>query len=60
MERRDAKGKAHILDPSEVDEKDEISGDEQLMLVWCETCKKYEWHWMEIDSAGRRRRLGRT
>lgn len=37
----------HRLDPSEIDELDEISGDEQLSLVWCETHQAYEWHWLE-------------
>jgi len=38
---------AHRLDPSQVDQLDEISGDEQLALVWCETHRKWEWHWIE-------------
>lgn len=39
-------GKKHKLDLSEIDELDEISGDEQLALVWCDTHRKYEWHWL--------------
>lgn len=37
----------HRLDTSQVDQLDEISGDEQLALVWCETHRKWEWHWCE-------------
>lgn len=36
----------HDLDYSNIDDKDEISGDEQLCLIWCDTHKKYEWHWI--------------
>jgi hypothetical protein len=32
-----------------IDELDEISGDEQLMLVWCATHETWEWHWLPID-----------
>lgn len=32
------------------DEVDEISGDEQLSLMWCETHQKWEWHWMPLDN----------
>lgn len=38
----------HDLDLNEVDEMDEISGDEQLKSVWCRTCRAYEWHWIEV------------
>lgn len=34
----------HQIDPTQVDSLDEISGDQQLALVWCETHKKWEWH----------------
>ena len=40
----------HRLAPSdidELDELDEISGDKQRSLVWCETHKAYEWHWLK-------------
>lgn len=37
----------HRLDTSQVDQLDEISGDEQLALVWCETHRKWEWHWID-------------
>lgn len=40
---------AHQLDTSEIDDLDERSGDEQLALVWCDTHKKYEWHWLPLD-----------
>lgn len=39
----------HDLDTSQVDDLDEISGDEQLKLVWCNTHQKWEWHWLPID-----------
>ncbi|MBD9569051.1 hypothetical protein [Ensifer sp. ENS08] len=37
----------HRLDTSQVDQLDEISGDEQLALVWCETHRQWEWHWID-------------
>lgn len=37
----------HRLDTSQVDQLDEISGDEQLALIWCETHRKWEWHWID-------------
>jgi hypothetical protein len=37
----------HELDYSEIDQEDEISGDEQLVLIWCNTHQDYEWHWIE-------------
>lgn len=39
----------HDLDYSEVDDLDEISGDEQQALIWCNTHQKFEWHWIEQD-----------
>lgn len=36
----------HVLDYSEIDELDEISGDEQLVYIWCETHQEYEQHWV--------------
>lgn len=34
----------HDIDTTQIDEKDEISGDERLCLVWCNTHEKWEWH----------------
>jgi hypothetical protein len=42
----------HRLDTSQVDSLDEISGDEQLALVWCETHQTWEWHWLERSELG--------
>jgi len=39
----------HKLDFWEIDEVDEISGDEQLVLIWCETHGRYENHWVLIE-----------
>jgi len=39
----------HEIDPSQVDSLDEISDDEQLALVWCETHQDWEWHWVDRD-----------
>ena len=39
-------GQQHDLDYGEIDELDEISGDEQFVLIWCETHQEYEWHWV--------------
>ena len=36
----------HDLDYSEIDELDEISGDEQLCFIWCNTHEEHEWHWI--------------
>lgn len=36
----------HHLNEAEVDDVDEISGDEQLTLIWCDSHHKYEWHWL--------------
>lgn len=49
----------HDIDPSDVDDLDEISGDEQYALVWCHTHKNYEWHWIPISEAERRKRKAR-
>lgn len=38
----------HDLDFTEIDELDEISGDEQLALIWCDTHETWEWH--RVDS----------
>jgi hypothetical protein len=37
----------HVLDFGLIDEVDEISGDEQLVLIWCTTHQSFEWHWIE-------------
>lgn len=37
----------HKLDLANIDELDEIDGGYQLSLVWCETHRTYEWHWLE-------------
>lgn len=34
----------HVLDLAEIDDLDEVSGDEQLVLVWCDTHRTHEWH----------------
>jgi hypothetical protein len=36
----------HDLDFSDIDDYDEISGEEQLTLIWCILHKQYEWHWL--------------
>lgn len=46
----------HDLDTSQIDDRDEISGDEQQCLVWCDTHRKWEWHWLPIDPPPRIRR----
>jgi hypothetical protein len=35
------------LDYDLIDGLDEISGDEQLALIWCRTHRRYEWHWVD-------------
>lgn len=42
----------HDIDPAQVDQLDEISGDERLALAWCETHKEFEWHWVEHGMLG--------
>lgn len=49
---KNGKRTRHQIDPSHVDSLDEISGDEQQALVWCETHKEFEWHWVERDLLG--------
>jgi hypothetical protein len=49
----------HVLDYSEIEEPDEISGDEQYVLVWCNTHKKHEWHWLNRDLINTQRRRSR-
>jgi hypothetical protein len=42
---------SHDIDLSEgIDELDEISGDEQLSLVWCRTHETWEWHWIPMSA----------
>jgi len=42
----------HRLDLSQIDELDEIDGDGlQACLVWCDTHRRYEWHWLETDTS---------
>lgn len=38
----------HLLDVSQIDERDEIDGDEQYCLVWCNTHQAWEWHWIKL------------
>lgn len=41
----------HDIDLSEgIDELDEISGNEQLALVWCRVHETWEWHWLDEGS----------
>ena len=44
------------LDFDDVDSLDEISGDEQLALVYCRTHKKYHWKWCDRDDVNPPRR----
>ena len=44
--------KGHDLDYSEIDELDERADDEQLVLIWCDTHNKYEWHWIDRSLIG--------
>ena len=50
----------HDLDHGEIDELDEIDGDQQLALIWCITHQRFEWHWIDREpsriQASRRRR----
>jgi len=46
----------HDIDPTDIDDLDEISGDEQQALVWCNTHERYEWHWIERTNIPNRRR----
>jgi hypothetical protein len=51
-ETKNGKRITHQLDLTQVDQLDDRSGDEQLALVWCETHKTYEWHYVEISELG--------
>ena len=39
-------GKIHNLDESKIDDYEEIDEDKQQTLIYCNTHKKYEWHWL--------------
>lgn len=51
IERTTKDGVKHKLDPSQIDELDEIDDDQQLSLVWCETHQDWEWHWLDREGA---------
>lgn len=34
----------HILDTTDIEDRDEINDGEQLVWVWCQIHKRYEWH----------------
>jgi hypothetical protein len=51
----DRKEKWHDLSYGEYDEIDEVSGDEMLTLVWCNTHRTWEWHWVPRDAPSRAR-----
>jgi hypothetical protein len=40
------KEQIHKLDFSDIDEEGQINDDEQEFLIFCETHRKYEWHWL--------------
>lgn len=46
----------HDLDLSQIDCLDEIDGDEQSALVWCNTHQRWEWHWIDREALGTKRR----
>lgn len=48
-----------VLDYSEIDELDEVSGDEQDVLVSCNMHKKHEWHCVTRDLIGLQLRRSR-
>lgn len=39
----------HRLNCHDIDDLDEISGEMQIALVWCETHRRYEWHSIDRD-----------
>ncbi|OGZ58842.1 MAG: hypothetical protein A2728_00195 [Candidatus Spechtbacteria bacterium RIFCSPHIGHO2_01_FULL_38_11] len=41
-------GMLHDLDFNNIDEKDEISGDDQLCLIMCHKHGVWEWQWLKI------------
>jgi len=44
-------GKEHDISYEEIDGLDEIDGDCQSALVFCNTCKKWEWHMLDRSIA---------
>ncbi len=52
IETKNGKRLTHHLDLTQVDQLDDRSGDEQLALVWCETHKDWEWHYVQITELG--------
>lgn len=44
-----AKTDEHVLSCDEIEELDEINGDEQLAWIWCKTHEKLEWHSIPRD-----------
>lgn len=50
----------HILDTGEIDSLDEVDDGDQLALVWCETHKIYEWHYLPLDVIGQTGTIVRT
>ena len=47
MNERSQETTKHDLDYDQIDELDEISGNEQLTHIWCRTHRKFEWHWID-------------
>lgn len=47
---------AHLLDTETIDDCDAVDGDEQLLLIWCDTHAVFEWHWLPRDLVGPRYR----
>jgi hypothetical protein len=43
--------KACDIDPTDIDELDEIDDGQQYALVWCQTHERYEWHWIAQPSS---------
>jgi hypothetical protein len=41
----------HDLDYDHIDELNEISGDEHLVLIWCDSHRAWEWHWIDRHPA---------
>ena len=39
----------HTLNCDRIEGWDEINGDVQLCLVWCETHRALEWHSLDLD-----------
>lgn len=45
----DRDGVYHDLDYGDIDELDEISGEYQLGLIWCDTHRQYESHYLLLE-----------